>query len=203
MNGANEPPAPRLAPRPLPSANWALPSDCFWKATASTRRCLRAWMCDTPTTPVVPPTEPAVWTRNIGLPIAPSASERYSSGFITPSNRSGALPSTTASMSAIVMWASSRARNTASRTRPPYDTSRRRDLWWVWPMPTTAHGSELIVLRSPPLGQFARFARSLAVSLQHAHQVLLQARSRRRVGEGPAAPGEDVVGGVADPHQSG
>ena len=60
--------------------------------------------------PVVPPTEPAVCTRNIGLPAAPSASVRYSSGFITPSKRSGALPMTTASMSAQSIWASSSAR---------------------------------------------------------------------------------------------
>ena len=37
MNGANAPPAPSDAPLPLPSANWALPSDCFSNATASTR----------------------------------------------------------------------------------------------------------------------------------------------------------------------
>ncbi len=37
MNGANAPPAPSDAPWPLPSANWALPSDCFSNATASTR----------------------------------------------------------------------------------------------------------------------------------------------------------------------
>ena len=48
---------------------------------------------------VEPPTEPAVCTRSSGLPAAPSASARYSSGIITPSNRSGALPTTMASMS--------------------------------------------------------------------------------------------------------
>ena len=52
---------------------------------------------------VEPPTEPAVCTRNSGLPGAPSASARYSSGIITPSKKSGALPMTTASMSAHVM----------------------------------------------------------------------------------------------------
>ncbi len=76
MNGANAPPAPSDAPRPLPSANCALPSDCFSNATASTRWCLRAWTWDAATIAVVPPTEPAVCTRNIGLPTAPSASER-------------------------------------------------------------------------------------------------------------------------------
>jgi hypothetical protein len=59
---------------------------------------------------VEPPTEPAVCTRNSGLPTAPSASARYSSGIITPSKKSGALPITTASMSAHVISASSRAR---------------------------------------------------------------------------------------------
>ena len=59
---------------------------------------------------VLPPTLPAVCTRSIGLPEAPSASARYSSGIITPSNVSGALPMTTASMSVQVISASSRAR---------------------------------------------------------------------------------------------
>ena len=54
--------------------------------------------------------EPAVCTRSIGLPTAPSASARYSSGIITPSKKSGALPMTTASMSAQVISASSSAR---------------------------------------------------------------------------------------------
>ena len=48
---------------------------------------------------VEPPTEPAVWTRNMGLPTAPRAGARYSSGIMLPSNMSGALPMTTASMS--------------------------------------------------------------------------------------------------------
>ena len=140
MNGAKAPPAPIDAPRPEPSANWALPSDCFWKPTARTR----PWRpvstrCDA-TMPVVPPTEPAVCTRNIGFPVAPSASVRYSSGFMMPSKRSGALPTTTASMSLQVISASSSARSAASRTRPPSDTSQRRVLCSVWPMPTIAHG---------------------------------------------------------------
>ena len=69
MNGANAPPAPSDAPLPLPSANCALPSDCFSNATASTRSVLAGLdRCDAATMPVVPPTEPAVCTRNIGLP---------------------------------------------------------------------------------------------------------------------------------------
>ncbi len=76
MNGAKAPPAPSEAPFPLPRANWALPSDCFSNATASTVRCLPAWTWEAATMAVVPPTEPAVCTRNIGLPTAPRASER-------------------------------------------------------------------------------------------------------------------------------
>ena len=76
MNGAKAPPAPSEAPLPLPRANWALPSDCFSKATASTRLCFPAWTCEAATMAVVPPTDPAVWTRNMGLPTAPSASDR-------------------------------------------------------------------------------------------------------------------------------
>jgi hypothetical protein len=50
---------------------------------------------------------------------------RNSSGIITPSNRSGALPTTTASMSAKVMPASASARSIASRSMPGIDTSSR------------------------------------------------------------------------------
>ena len=49
---------------------------CFSKATVSTR----SWMPDATrwaaTMAVEPPTEPAVCTRNIGLPTAPSAGAR-------------------------------------------------------------------------------------------------------------------------------
>jgi len=74
---------------------------------------------------VVPPTLPAVWTRSIGLPAPPSASARKSSGIITPSKRSGALPITSASMSFQSSPASSSARSAASRTSPTCDTSIR------------------------------------------------------------------------------
>ena len=87
---------------------------------------------------IAPPTEPAVCTRSSGLPVAPSASARYSSGIITPSNRSGAFPATTASMSASERPASPSARSTASRHRPAIDTSVRRLRCWVWPTPRTA-----------------------------------------------------------------
>ena len=72
----------------------ALDSDCFSNATASTLRCSPACTRLVATMPVAPPTEPAVCTRSSGLPTAPSASARYSSGIITPSNRSGAFPTT-------------------------------------------------------------------------------------------------------------
>ena len=74
---------------------------------------------------VEPPTDPAVCTRSNGLPAAPRASERYSSGIITPSKRSGALPTTIASMSSNPRPASVRARSTASRHSPAIDTSSR------------------------------------------------------------------------------
>ncbi len=74
---------------------------------------------------VEPPTDPAVWTRSMGLPTAPSAGARYSSGIMLPSNMSGALPMTTASMSDHVSWASARADLAASRTMPAIETSSR------------------------------------------------------------------------------
>ena len=88
--------------------------------------------------PVAPPTEPAVCTRSSGLPTAPSASARYSSGIITPSNRSGAFPTTTASMSAKVSPASASARSAASRHSPAIDTSVRLARCRVCPTPRTA-----------------------------------------------------------------
>ena len=130
MCGAKYPPAPAssgmLNGGAIDSAHMALDSDCFSNATASTRRCRPAWTRLAATIPVAPPTEPAVCTRSSGLPVAPSASARYSSGIITPSNRSGAFPTTTASMSASERPASASARSTASRHRPAIDTSVRR-----------------------------------------------------------------------------
>ena len=74
---------------------------------------------------VEPPTEPAVCTRSSGLPTAPSASARNSSGIMTPSKKSGALPTTTASMSFHSTLASAIARSIASRQSPAIDTSVR------------------------------------------------------------------------------
>src|SRR5690606_7101384 len=101
----------------------------------------------------------------IGLPFAPSASARNVSGIITPSNRSGALPTTTASMSFQVSPASSSARRAASRTSPAIDTSNRLLLYAVCPTPMTAQGLAILLSR------------------QHADEVLLEARPGRRVGE--------------------
>ncbi len=107
------------------NAHMAFDSDCFSHATASTRRCTPAWTRLAATLAVDPPTDPAVWTRSMGLPVAPIASTMPSSGIITPSNRSGALPMTTASMSSQPTSASASARSIASRTRPDIDTSCR------------------------------------------------------------------------------
>ena len=51
-------------------------SDCFSKATVSTRWCTPEVTRWAATSAVEPPTEPAVWTRSIGLPTAPSAGAR-------------------------------------------------------------------------------------------------------------------------------
>ena len=144
MCGAKYPPAPAttgmLNGGAIDSAHIALDSDCFSNATAMTRRCSPAWTRLVATRPVAPPTEPAVCTRSSGLPTAPSASVRYSSGIITPSNRSGAFPTTTASMSASESPASATARSAASRHSPAIDTSVRLDRCRVCPTPRTAAG---------------------------------------------------------------
>jgi len=74
----------------------------------------------------------------MGLPTAPSASARKSSGIITPSNMSGALPITTASMSFQSHSASSSARSAASRISPTWETSMRLASKLVCPTPMTA-----------------------------------------------------------------
>ncbi|MEZ5134315.1 MAG: hypothetical protein R2699_04475 [Acidimicrobiales bacterium] len=58
------------------SAHIASDSDCFSKATVSTFLWIPAAMRSCATMAVDPPTDPAVWTRNIGLPTAPRASAR-------------------------------------------------------------------------------------------------------------------------------
>ena len=125
MCGAKYPPAPTLPLRPPPSPHVVSPSDCFSNPIVSTRsRTPDDTRCDA-TTAVDPPTLPAVCTRMIGLPAQPSASARYTSGIITPSNGSGALPITTASMSFQSISASASARSAASRTSPAIDRSSR------------------------------------------------------------------------------
>ena len=152
----------------------------------------RSWMpaatsCDA-TIAVDPPTEPAVCTRNSGLPVAPRASARNSSGIITPSKKSGALPTTTASMSCQVISASARARDAASRTRPAIETSPRVGACLVWPSPTMA--TRLCPIRSSPF--------------QDGHQVLLEARSARAVGDGPAGRAvDDPLGRLAEADEAG
>src|SRR5665213_261199 len=146
---------------------------------------------------VDPPTEPAVCTRIMGLPTAPRASARYSSGIATPSNMSGALPSTTASMSDHVMPASSRASCAASRTRPAIDTSLRAVRCTVWPTPTTATRSPAITTAPSDLLRGASSARLFA--LQDDDHVLLQRRPTTRVRD--AAVGcavRDAAGDLTD-----
>ena len=131
MMGEKYPPAPALMDTEngwgSERAQVALDSDCFSKPSVNTRRWMRPWIREVATNAVDPPTEPAVWTRRMGLPTQPRASARKSSGIIRPSKKSGALPMTTASMSAHVQEASSRARRAASRTSPAMDTSPRVD----------------------------------------------------------------------------
>src|ERR1700729_360208 len=175
----------------IDSAHMAFDSDCFSNATASTRRCRPAWTRLVATSPVAPPTEPAVCTRSSGLPTAPSAAARYSSGIITPSNRAGAFPTTPASMSAGPSPASASARSTASRHSPAIDTSVRRERCRVCPTPTTA----AICFT----GTTARSS-----GLQDAYQVLLQGRAAGGVGQGPArAAGYDLPGRAPAPGQAG
>src|SRR5262249_53011423 len=125
--------------------------------------------------------EPAVCTRSSGLPTAPRASARYSSGIMTPSNRSGALPSTTASIWLAVSWASASARSTASRQSPAIDTSVRLLRCWVCPVPRTA----------------ARCftALSCSSSLHDADEVLLQGGSAGGVPERHLGPARHDFGG--------
>ena len=149
------------------SAHIALPSLCFSNPIVSTRSWMPAITCWAATIAVEPPTLPAVWTRNTGLPDAASASASHSSGITTPSSMSGALPMTIASMSSIDVWASASARSTASRTSPAIDTSAR------------ARG----VLRlTDPEHRTAFRHHSPSMT---ADEVLLQARPAGAVGERP------------------
>ena len=140
--GAKYPPAPAptglMKGMGIDNAHMAFDSDCFSQAIASTRRYLPDCTRLAATIAVDPPTEPAVCTRISGLPVAPMASAMNSSGIITPSKKSGALPTTTASMSSKVEPESSSARSIASRTRPFIETSLRLATYLVCPVPSTA-----------------------------------------------------------------
>src|SRR6476469_1692403 len=122
---------------------------------------------------------------------------------MTPSNMSGALPSTTASMSDHVMPASSRASCAASRTRPAIETSLRAVRWTVWPTPTTATRSPAIRTAPSSALRFDSSAR-LLVAFQDDDHVLLQTRTAGCVGD--AAVGvavRDALRDFADTHESG
>ena len=147
----------------------AFDSDCFSHAIASTRRYLPDFTRLAATTPVDPPTEPAVCTRISGLPVAPTASAMNSSGIMTPSKKSGALPTTTASMSAMVDPESANALSMASRTRPFIETSWRLATYFVWPVPSTAASSGAMLF-----------------PFQDGDEILLQHRAAGRVREHPA-----------------
>src|SRR5580693_1047385 len=192
MCGAKYPPAPAttwmLNGGAIDSAHMALDSDCFSHASASTRRWMPACTRLAATMPVAPPTEPAVCTRSSGLPTAPSASARYSSGIITPSNRSGAFPTTTASMSAKVSPASASARSAASRHSPAIDTSVRFDRCRVCPAPRTAAFTVPLV----------------TTRLHDADEVLLERGPAGRVPKRTRrAPGHDRLRRAADPGEPG
>lgn len=78
--GAKKPPAPASSGcwkgTGSESPHMALDSDCFSKARVRTVRWTRAATRLAATRAVDPPTDPAVWTRSIGLPTAPRASAR-------------------------------------------------------------------------------------------------------------------------------
>ena len=146
--------------------SWCRPRTASRTRRSSTRSCTPDSIRCAATIAVEPPTLPAVCTRMIGLPAAPSASARYSSGIITPSKMSGALPITTASMSSHVISASSSARIAASRHRPAIETSARH----------------LRQLRLPDPDDRATFGHD-SPTLQDADEVLLQAGTGGRVAE--------------------
>src|SRR5437763_378805 len=190
MCGAKYPPAPATSAgwkgMRIDSAHMALLSDCFSKATVSTRLCTPALTRPAAPRAVEPPPLPAVCTRILGLPVAPRASARYSSGITTPSNMSGALPMPTASTSFQPTLASSRARMAASRHRPAMETSSRLASCLVWPTPVMATRS------------------AISVTLQDRDEVLLQGGARRGVRHRPVGVAvHDPLGGLDDAQQAG
>src|SRR5580693_3305692 len=173
------------------NAHMAFDSDCFSHAIARTRWYLPDFTRLAATTPVDPPTDPAVCTRISGLLVAPTASAMNSSGIMTPSKKSGALPTTTASMSSIVEPESANALSMASRTRPFIETSWRLATYFVCPVPSTAanwpailfpfqHGDE-ILLQHPASGAVENMLCRKADALQPGaeHRVGRQCAARR------------------------
>ncbi len=128
------------------NAHMAFDSDCFSHAIVRTRLYLPDCTRLAATIAVEPPTDPAVCTRINGLFVAPVASAMNSSGIMTPSKKSGALPTTTASMSSNVEPESASARSMASRTRPFIDTSCRLATYFVCPVPSTAASCPATIL---------------------------------------------------------
>ena len=133
----------------IDNAHMALLSDCFSHAIVSTRSYLPDCTRLAATIAVDPPTEPAVCTRISGLPVAPTASAMNSSGIMTPSKKSGALPTTTASMSSNVELESASALSMASRTRPFIETSLRLATYLVCPVPSTAASCPVMIIYPP------------------------------------------------------
>ena len=122
-------------------------------------------------------------------PSQPSASARYSSGIITPSKKSGALPID----DRVDVGPGHLRRRPAPGGRPPArarPSTRRPGSAWclVWPIPTTA-------TRSLPIS---------VVPFQDAHQVLLQARAAGGVGDAPVGlAGRDAGRHLADADEAG
>ncbi|CAB5039788.1 unannotated protein [freshwater metagenome] len=164
------------------SAHIASEQLCISQPIVRTRSCTPDSIKPEATIAVEPETDPAVCTRKIGLPTAPSASTSEYSGTMIPSKKSGAFPITMASISAKVICASSSARKVASRNRPGSDTSPRTAVYFVWPTPTTATRSapiispRLLELRSDCAGVRARrlHAQPLETLLQNGYDLLLQ-----------------------------
>ena len=186
------------------NAHMAFDSDCFSQAIVSTRLYLPDCTRLAATTAVDPPTEPAVCTRISGLPVAPTASAMNSSGIMTPSKKSGALPTTTASMSSNVEPESASALSMASRTRPFIETSLRLATYLVCPVPSTAassachryfpfHDRDQILLQRRPAGGVRQHPLRGAVEDVPGRKAdALQARREHRVGGQRAAGRVDL-----------
>ena len=166
----------------------ALDSDCFSKATVSTR----SWMpaatsCDA-TIAVEPPTEPAVCTRNSGLPDRAEGVGEEQLGHHHALEEVGRL-----------------ADDDGVDVLPGHlgvgqgpggglaDEPGHRDV---------APGGRVLGLADADDGD-AVVAPS-ALPFQDADQVLLQARSARAVGHGPVGRAvDDALGGLAEAHEAG